>query len=98
MCTCMGGVIQIKGGEVLTCCHWDEAVEFYSFVLQKKNQEEEETEQELSPEEKRTLERKLKKERKKEEKKLMREAGITTKKEVPKKPSGLELALNYLTT
>ncbi|XP_042336567.1 uncharacterized protein C7orf50 homolog isoform X2 [Sceloporus undulatus] len=64
---------------------------------EKKNQEEEETEEELSPEEKRTLERKMKKERKKEERKLMREAGIITKKEVPKKPSGLELALNYLT-
>ncbi|XP_053132113.1 cytochrome P450 2W1-like isoform X3 [Hemicordylus capensis] len=54
--------------------------------------------QELTPEEKRTLERKLKKERKKKEKQLMREAGIVAKKEEPKKPSGSELALDYLTS
>lgn len=54
-------------------------------------------EEDLTPEERRKLERKLKKERKKEEKKLMREAGIPTKKEEPKKLSGSELALAYLT-
>ncbi|XP_067406995.1 uncharacterized protein C7orf50 homolog isoform X3 [Emydura macquarii macquarii] len=53
---------------------------------------------ELNTEKKRTLERKLKKERKKEEKKLMREAGIAAKKEEPKKPSGAELALEYLSS
>ncbi|KAL8175361.1 UNVERIFIED_CONTAM: hypothetical protein K2H54_020651 [Gekko kuhli] len=54
--------------------------------------------QELTAKEKRTLERKLKKERKKEQKKLMREAGIVSKKkEEIKKPSGSELALEYLT-
>ncbi|XP_065416120.1 uncharacterized protein C7orf50 homolog isoform X2 [Chrysemys picta bellii] len=58
----------------------------------------EEEAEELTGEEKRTLERKLKKERKKEEKKLMREAGIAAKKEEPKKPSGAELALEYLTS
>ncbi|KAM9179553.1 protein cholesin isoform 1-T2 [Mergus octosetaceus] len=56
------------------------------------------TDEDLSPEERRKLERKLKKERKKEEKKLMREAGISTKKEEPKKLSGSELALAYLTS
>lgn len=55
-------------------------------------------EEDLTPEERRKLERKLKKERKKEEKKLMREAGIPTKKEEPKKLSGSELALAYLTS
>ncbi|XP_040503768.1 uncharacterized protein C7orf50 homolog [Gallus gallus] len=54
-------------------------------------------EEDLTPEERRKLERKLKKERKKEEKKLMREAGISTKKAEPKKLSGPELALAYLT-
>lgn len=53
--------------------------------------------EDLTPEERRKLERKLKKERKKEEKKLMREAGISTKKAEPKKLSGPELALAYLT-
>ncbi|XP_048817460.1 uncharacterized protein C7orf50 homolog isoform X2 [Lagopus muta] len=55
-------------------------------------------EEDLTPEERRKLERKLKKERKKEEKKLMREAGISTKKAEPKKLSGSELALAYLTS
>ncbi|XP_068555123.1 uncharacterized protein C7orf50 homolog isoform X9 [Anas acuta] len=59
---------------------------------------EETDEEDLTPEERRKLERKLKKERKKEEKKLMREAGIPTKKEEPKKLSGSELALAYLTS
>lgn len=54
-------------------------------------------EEELTPEEKRTLERKLKKERKKEQKKLMRETGAVTKEAEAKKPSGSELALEYLT-
>ncbi|XP_006112910.1 protein cholesin isoform X1 [Pelodiscus sinensis] len=54
--------------------------------------------EDLTAEERRTLERKLKKERKKEEKKLMQEAGIAAKKEEPKKPSGAELALEYLTS
>lgn len=56
-----------------------------------------EEEEELTAEERRKLERKLKKERKKKEKQLMREAGISTKKAEPKKPSGCELALAYLT-
>ncbi|XP_038619840.1 uncharacterized protein C7orf50 homolog [Tachyglossus aculeatus] len=60
--------------------------------------EKEQGEQELTPEEKRTLERKLKKERKKEEKKQLREAGISIKKDEPPKPSGCELALEYLTS
>ncbi|KAM6423693.1 protein cholesin isoform 1-T1 [Liasis olivaceus] len=63
-----------------------------------KEEEEKEEDQELSPEQKRTLERKLKKERNKAQKKLMREAGIVAKKKEPKKPSGSELALDYLTT
>ncbi|XP_062999108.1 uncharacterized protein C7orf50 homolog [Elgaria multicarinata webbii] len=64
-----------------------------------KQNEEEEEDHELSAEEKRTLERKLKKERKKEQKKLMREArGTAAKEEESKKPSGSELALDYLTT
>uniref|UniRef100_A0A8C5X8P8 Chromosome 7 open reading frame 50 n=2 Tax=Malurus TaxID=55806 RepID=A0A8C5X8P8_9PASS len=54
--------------------------------------------EELTPEEKRKLERKLKKERKKQEKQLMREAGISIKKVEPKKPSGCERALAYLTS
>ncbi|XP_015673296.1 uncharacterized protein C7orf50 homolog [Protobothrops mucrosquamatus] len=66
--------------------------------LNGKKQEEEETGEELSPEEKRILERKLKKERNKAQKKLMREAGIGAKKNEPKKPSGSELALDYLNT
>ncbi|XP_062359822.1 uncharacterized protein C7orf50 homolog isoform X2 [Cinclus cinclus] len=57
-----------------------------------------EEEEELTPEEKRKLERKLKKERKKKEKQLMREAGISIKKVEPKKPSGSERALAYLTS
>ncbi|XP_068885766.1 uncharacterized protein C7orf50 homolog isoform X3 [Aphelocoma coerulescens] len=57
-----------------------------------------EEEEELTPEEKRKLERKLKKERKKKEKQLMREAGIPIKKVEPKKPSGSERALAYLTS
>nr|XP_010302837.1 PREDICTED: uncharacterized protein C7orf50 homolog [Balearica regulorum gibbericeps] len=55
-------------------------------------------EEELTAEERRKLERKLKKERKKKEKQLMREAGISTKKAEPKKQSGSELALAYLTS
>ncbi|KAM6350611.1 protein cholesin, partial [Alca torda] len=57
-----------------------------------------EEEEELTAEERRKLERKLKKERKKKEKQLMREAGIPIKKAEPKKPSGCELALAYLTS
>ncbi|XP_039346061.1 uncharacterized protein C7orf50 homolog isoform X2 [Mauremys reevesii] len=66
-------------------------------TLERTKKVEEEAE-ELTAEERRTLERKLKKERKKEEKKLMREAGIAAKKEEPKKTSGAELALEYLTS
>ncbi|XP_025938961.1 uncharacterized protein C7orf50 homolog isoform X2 [Apteryx mantelli] len=68
--------------------------------LKKKKQNLEATneEKDLTAEERRKLERKLKKERKKKEKKLMREAGISTKKEEPKKLSGSELALAYLTS
>ncbi|XP_056358920.1 uncharacterized protein C7orf50 homolog isoform X1 [Oenanthe melanoleuca] len=69
--------------------------------LQATKEEEEliaEEEEELTPEEKRKLERKLKKERKKREKQLMREAGISIKKVEPKKPSGCEQALAYLTS
>ncbi|XP_064376277.1 uncharacterized protein C7orf50 homolog isoform X2 [Dromaius novaehollandiae] len=55
-------------------------------------------EEDLTAEERRKLERKLKKERKKKEKQLMREAGISAKKEEPKKLSGSELALAYLTS
>ncbi|XP_032839686.2 uncharacterized protein C7orf50 homolog [Tyto alba] len=54
--------------------------------------------EELTAEERRKLERKLKKESKKKEKQLMREAGISTKKVEPKKQSGSELALAYLTS
>ncbi|OCT61543.1 hypothetical protein XELAEV_18047570mg [Xenopus laevis] len=50
----------------------------------------------LTPEECRVLERKLKKERKKEEKRLKRESAIQEKKEEPPKPTGCELALQYL--
>ncbi|XP_010012683.1 PREDICTED: uncharacterized protein C7orf50 homolog [Nestor notabilis] len=57
-----------------------------------------EEKEELTAEERRKLERKLKKERKKKEKQLMREAGISTKKVEPKKQSGSELALAYLTS
>ncbi|KAM9095308.1 protein cholesin [Sarcophilus harrisii] len=60
--------------------------------------EEKQDEQELTTEEMRTLERKLKKERKKEQKKQLREAGIRVVKENPEKPSGAELALDYLTS
>ncbi|KAJ1131177.1 hypothetical protein NDU88_009516 [Pleurodeles waltl] len=56
------------------------------------------TETELTPEERRTIERKLKKERKKEEKKLMREGHVDAKKAEPEKPSGCDLALQYLTS
>ncbi|XP_077614919.1 protein cholesin isoform X2 [Crocuta crocuta] len=49
---------------------------------------------ELSPEEKRVLERKLKKERRKEERKQLREKG--TAPSTPAKPSGAQLALDYL--
>uniref|UniRef100_A0A2D4HU73 WKF domain-containing protein n=1 Tax=Micrurus lemniscatus lemniscatus TaxID=129467 RepID=A0A2D4HU73_MICLE len=66
--------------------------------LNVRKQEEEDTEEELSPEEKRILERKLKKERKKAQKKLMREVTPGAEKNQPKKPSGSELALDYLTT
>ncbi|XP_074057091.1 protein cholesin isoform X1 [Macrotis lagotis] len=58
--------------------------------------EEKQDEQELTPEERRTLERKLKKERKKEQRKQLQEAGIHVVKENPQKPSGAELALDYL--
>ncbi|XP_044516017.1 uncharacterized protein C7orf50 homolog [Gracilinanus agilis] len=58
--------------------------------------EEKQEEQELTPEERRTLERKLKKERKKEQRKQLKEAGIHVEKEKPQKPSGAELALDYL--
>ncbi|XP_018091867.1 uncharacterized protein C7orf50 homolog isoform X2 [Xenopus laevis] len=50
----------------------------------------------LTPEECRVLERKLKKERKKEEKRLKKESDMQEKKEEPPKPSGCELALQYL--
>ncbi|XP_049494967.1 uncharacterized protein C7orf50 homolog isoform X3 [Panthera uncia] len=48
---------------------------------------------ELTPEEKRVLERKLKKERRKEERKQLRKAAVPR---VPAKPSGAQLALDYL--
>lgn len=52
---------------------------------------------ELSPEEKRVLERKLKKERKKEERKRLREAAAPAPAPpLPAKPSGAQLALDYL--
>uniref|UniRef100_A0A803JGI5 WKF domain-containing protein n=1 Tax=Xenopus tropicalis TaxID=8364 RepID=A0A803JGI5_XENTR len=50
----------------------------------------------LTPEECRVLERKLKKELKKEEKRLKRESAEQEKEEGPQKPSGCELALQYL--
>ncbi|XP_078511045.1 protein cholesin [Lissotriton helveticus] len=56
------------------------------------------TEEDLTPEEMRIIERKLKKERKKEEKKLTREGHVDTKKAEPEKPSGCDLALQYLTS
>ncbi|XP_061213024.1 uncharacterized protein C7orf50 homolog isoform X1 [Neopsephotus bourkii] len=64
----------------------------------KQNLQATEEEEELTAEERRKLERKLKKERKKKEKQLMREAGISIKKVEPKKQSGSELALAYLTS
>ncbi|XP_070270346.1 protein cholesin isoform X2 [Myotis yumanensis] len=55
------------------------------------------SEAELSPEEKRVLERKLKKERKKEERKRLREAAAAAPAQpLPAKPSGAQLALDYL--
>ncbi|XP_023603831.1 uncharacterized protein C7orf50 homolog isoform X5 [Myotis lucifugus] len=57
------------------------------------------SEAELSPEEKRVLERKLKKERKKEERKRLREAAAAAPapgQPLPAKPSGAQLALDYL--
>nr|KAF6269274.1 hypothetical protein mPipKuh1_001886 [Pipistrellus kuhlii] len=57
------------------------------------------TDSELSPEEKRVLERKRKKERKKEERKRLREAaatGTAPAQPRPAKPSGAQLALDYL--
>uniref|UniRef100_A0A4X2LWG1 WKF domain-containing protein n=1 Tax=Vombatus ursinus TaxID=29139 RepID=A0A4X2LWG1_VOMUR len=66
------------------------------FHVDAASDEEKEDEQELTPEERRTLERKLKKERKKEQRKQLREAGIHGVKENPQKPSGAELALDYL--
>ncbi|XP_060116522.1 uncharacterized protein C7orf50 homolog [Heteronotia binoei] len=88
----------------LTAAEQDPSANEPDLKKQKAEGEEEEEEeekegemnQELTPEEKRTLERKLKKERKKEQKKLMREAGVVSKKEEIKKPSGSELALEYL--
>ncbi|XP_006010231.1 uncharacterized protein C7orf50 homolog isoform X2 [Latimeria chalumnae] len=59
---------------------------------------EEQGQEEVIPEEMRVLERKLKKESKKEEKRKMKEAGISIKKEESQKPSGSELALEYLTS
>ncbi|XP_069463104.1 protein cholesin [Ambystoma mexicanum] len=56
------------------------------------------TEEELTAEERRMYERKLKKERKKEEKKLVRDGHVDIKKAEPGKPSGCELALQYLTS
>ncbi|XP_076996525.1 protein cholesin isoform X2 [Tamandua tetradactyla] len=53
----------------------------------------------LSPEEQRARERKQKKERKKEEKQRLREAGLRAAQHVPSqpaKPSGAQLALDYL--
>ncbi|XP_074454857.1 protein cholesin isoform X5 [Larus michahellis] len=80
-------------------CHWPGANSWFGLA----REEEErlscpEEEEELTAEERRKLERKLKKEHKKKEKQLMREAGISTKKAEPKKPSGCELALAYLTS
>uniref|UniRef100_A0A8D0Q3K7 WKF domain-containing protein n=1 Tax=Sus scrofa TaxID=9823 RepID=A0A8D0Q3K7_PIG len=50
----------------------------------------------VSPEEQRVLDRKLKKERKKEARRLLREAGIPAAQSPPARPSGAELALDYL--
>uniref|UniRef100_A0A8D1UNA9 WKF domain-containing protein n=1 Tax=Sus scrofa TaxID=9823 RepID=A0A8D1UNA9_PIG len=50
----------------------------------------------VSPEEQRVLDRKLKKERKKEARRLLREAGIPAARSPPARPSGAELALDYL--
>lgn len=50
----------------------------------------------MSPEEQRVLDRKLKKERKKEARRLLREAGIPAAWSPPARPSGAELALDYL--
>ncbi|KAL2298958.1 hypothetical protein Nmel_014568 [Mimus melanotis] len=74
--------------------HWRRSSSWFGAT---KEEEELIAEEELTPEEKRKLERKLKKERKKKEKQLMREAGISIKKVEPKKPSGSERALAYLT-
>nr|KAF6347928.1 hypothetical protein mMyoMyo1_001902 [Myotis myotis] len=55
------------------------------------------SEAELTPEEKRVLERKLKKERKKAERKRLREAAAAVPAQpLPAKPSGAQLALDYL--
>uniref|UniRef100_A0A8B9QL16 Chromosome 7 open reading frame 50 n=1 Tax=Apteryx owenii TaxID=8824 RepID=A0A8B9QL16_APTOW len=78
---------------LLTSCSWDICIASLTGICQATNEE-----KDLTAEERRKLERKLKKERKKKEKKLMREAGISTKKEEPKKLSGSELALAYLTS
>lgn len=54
-------------------------------------------EAELTPEEKRVLERKLKKERRKAERKRLREAAAAAPAQpLPAKPSGAQLALDYL--
>ncbi|XP_025068146.1 uncharacterized protein C7orf50 homolog isoform X1 [Alligator sinensis] len=83
-----------RNESLYTCGELDSCSFSCQFVATKAVEEE----KELSAEERRILERKLKKERKKEEKKLMREAGISAKKEETKKPSGSELALEYLTS
>uniref|UniRef100_A0A8C3X1J1 WKF domain-containing protein n=1 Tax=Catagonus wagneri TaxID=51154 RepID=A0A8C3X1J1_9CETA len=49
-----------------------------------------------SAEEQRALDRKLKKERKKEARRLLREASIPAAQSPPVRPSGAELALDYL--
>ncbi|KAK1164999.1 hypothetical protein AOXY_G15452 [Acipenser oxyrinchus oxyrinchus] len=60
-------------------------------------EEEDEDEEGLTPEERRILERKIKKERKKEEKQQMKEAGVSAQETEPVKPSGAEMAQDYLT-
>ncbi|XP_034782740.1 uncharacterized protein C7orf50 homolog [Acipenser ruthenus] len=60
-------------------------------------EEEEEDEEGLTPEERRILERKIKKERKKEEKQQMKEAGVSAQETEPVKPSGSQMAQDYLT-
>ncbi|XP_033886688.2 uncharacterized protein C7orf50 homolog [Acipenser ruthenus] len=60
-------------------------------------QGEEEDEEGLTLEERRILERKIKKERKKEEKQQMKEAGVSAQETEPVKPSGSEMAQDYLT-